>query len=434
LNRRKRHRLAVNARWLLRLRWVAAIGQLATIAVATFWFGIELPIAPLLWIVALTLTTNSALSIAWRGQIQLERGPLVESRGGTWLAVVMVLDMVALAALLSLTGGLSNPFAVFYFVNLSLSAVLLSPRANWLLTGVAIASMVSVFAFHRTLPNWGLGEAQQLEQQVLLLAYCGCACVVVYFISRVVNELNRRESELRVAEKERAAGERLEALATLAAGAGHELASPLSTIAVVANDLSRHLEDVDVPTSVRDDVRLIRHELDHCRSILHRMSSHAGHELAEEIADLELGDVVEHVMSGVRARDQVAIELSDVDSAVLIRAPLDGLAQAIRGIVQNALDASPPQETVRWTHSASTDSVCLTICDCGSGMDPATLARAGEPFFTTKEPGKGMGLGLFLTRNVIERLGGTIRVTSTPDEGTSVEIRLPLAPARLELP
>ncbi len=436
LNRRQRHRLAVNARWLLRWRWVAAFGQLVTILGARFGLGVALPVGPLLSIVGFTLATNAVLWFAWKRQIQTKCGPLFESQGEGWLAAVMGVDMIALSALLSLTGGFSNPFAVFYFVNLSLSAVLLPPRSHWLLTAVAVAAMCAVFNFHRTLPGWGPGpgESNPLGQLSLLLAFCGCACVVVYFIRRVVNELKQRESELRLAEKNRAAGERLESLATLAAGAGHELASPLSTIAVIANDLSRHLEGAEVRQSVRDDVLLIRQELDHCRSILHRMSSHAGHELAEEIAEVEIGDVVEQVMSGVRTRDLVSVELSESVSALMIRAPLEGLAQAIRGLVQNALDASLPEGSVRWSNSASAGYVQMVIRDQGDGMDPATLARAGEPFFTTKEPGKGMGLGLFLARNVIERFDGTLRLSSTPTKGTTVEIRIPLQSTRFETP
>ena len=342
----------------------------------------------------------------------------------------MAVDLVSLSGLLALTGGLANPFSVFYFVNLALSAVVLSPNYSWLLTIVAVTSLLVIAFVYRPLEGWEIDDTSlfSLRRLGLFTAYSVCAVVVVYFITRVTHELATREAELRDAEKSRASAERLESLATLAAGAGHELASPLSTIAVIASDLRRHLEGADVPDTVRTDVALIRQELDHCRSILHRMSSQAGHDLAEEITEVDLGEVVEQVMSGVRKRAQVEIEMDNATSELLIRAPLEGLAQAIRGVVQNAIDASPDGLPVACIVTPSgLDRVRIVIRDQGQGMDAATLARAHEPFFTTKETGKGMGLGLFLTRNVIERLGGELDLRSMPNQGTTVEIRLPIA-------
>jgi two-component system sensor histidine kinase RegB len=101
------------------------------------------------------------------------------------------------------------------------------------------------------------------------------------------------------------------------------------------------------------------------------------------------------------------------------------MVHAIRGIVRNALDASSFGEPVELSASANTDSVAIVIRDRGTGMPPEILGRAGDPFFTTKEPGQGMGLGLFLARNVIERIGGDLHLDSTPGTGTIVTIRLP---------
>jgi two-component system sensor histidine kinase RegB len=364
----------------------------------------------------------------------------------------MALDVLALTALLYLTGGPTNPFTVFYFVNLALAAVMLPARWAWVLVGLALAGLTGLFAHHLPLPElselrplagWPGLPAVRLQAQGLFVALAGCASVVVYFVTYVTRELRQREAELRAADQERARGQRLEALATLAAGAAHELATPLATIAVVAKELTRHLEDVDVPDTVHDDVLLIRDELDRCRAILDHMSASAGQAVGEEASVVSPARLVEEILSGIRRREGVSISIASDAEPIRLQVPLQALAQAMRGVVRNALDAvessgagpssssagsmvpDGPSRPVRILMKREPPGLCCEVRDTGPGMPPDVLARAGEPFFTTKEPGRGMGLGLFLCRSVVERLGGSLEVRSPPGEGVTAIIRLP---------
>jgi len=106
--------------------------------------------------------------------------------------------------------------------------------------------------------------------------------------------------------------------------------------------------------------------------------------------------------------------------------PLTGMANALRGIIRNSLDASSPDAEVLVSTQIGKDSLQITISDTGCGMSPEVLARAGEPFFTTKEPGQGMGLGLFLTRNLLQRLGGNLTLDSSPNVGTKTVVTIPV--------
>jgi len=227
---------------------------------------------------------------------------------------------------------------------------------------------------------------------------------------------------------QRLRSERLEALATLSTGAGHELASHLSTIVVIAKDLAKHLEGTQVPDTVIEDVGLIRSELDHCRRILNEMSSSAGQATGEAMRSVTVRELIEEVLEFVRRRDRVRAEfLGDAgDTDVVL--PLVGTAQAIRGIVRNALDASPSSELVSLTVTVDADNLRIRVSDKGTGMEASVLDRASEPFFTTKEPGQGMGLGLFLAHNVLGRLGGEFQLASEFGVGTTATIRLPLTP------
>jgi two-component system sensor histidine kinase RegB len=415
-------RLLGNMLWLVRLRWVAICGQLITIGVVELFWRMSLKLPPLLAVIAITAITNLLLQW-WLHRCKSIHDQRSAARGELYMGLTMTLDLLSLTVLLYFSGGPTNPFSFFYFVNLALASILLSTGWSWVQAALAIACFSSFFIIGYT-PIPGLEPGIRL--QGLISAFAACAIVNCYFISLVSRELERREVELRVMEQKRAQSERLEALATLAAGAGHELASPLSTIAVIANDLTKHLEGTSVPESVIEDVSLIRSELAHCRSILDRMSGHAGQAAGEQMGTWTLKQVVDEVVHGLRRADRISIHGLQQLGERQIRAPLQGLSQALRGLVQNGLDVSPANRDVEITVNSVNHEAILQVRDQGPGMTAEVLARVGEPFFTTKEPGQGMGLGLFLTRNVIERLGGTLRLHSLPGQGTMAEVRLPL--------
>jgi two-component system sensor histidine kinase RegB len=247
----------------------------------------------------------------------------------------------------------------------------------------------------------------------------------------LAGELRERESQLAIAEKERERARRLEAMATLAAGAGHELASPLSTIAVVAKELSRSLDKYDVSSSVRKDVELIREELNRCREILHRMKSGAGEAAAENLNSVSLQEIVQTTIEPMREPHRVIVEMPPSLSKRMAILPKQAVAQAIRNLLQNGLDASPPHEKVLLRISEETDSIYgeriwqMEVIDRGMGLSDEVSRRIGEPFFTTKEVGQGMGLGVFLTRNVIHGVGGTITFECPTDGGTTCRITIP---------
>lgn len=426
-------RLMINAQWLLRLRWVAVVGQLTTIGAVAGGMDVALPMAPILSIVAVTACSNFAFAL-WLAfhRRRVEPRPPVD-----WdpvvIAGISAADLLLLTGLLYFSGGLANPFSVFYFVNLALAAVILPARWSGGLTvfatlgiGFLLARHVPLPALDRTLSEASWFPGQKYQHVGLGVALVACASVVTYFITRVTRELQQRESQLREAEKRRARSERLEALATLAAGAGHELASPLSTIAVIAKDLAKHLEGTSAPVSVVEDVALIRSELDQCRRILDGMASSAGQTTGETMQPVAIATLVDEVVSSIRRRDHLRITIDPDVAESLVFVPLTATAQALRGIVRNALDVSSFGEPVELIARSGGSTIVLLVRDRGPGMAADVLLRAGEPFFTTKEPGKGMGLGLFLARNVIERIGGELRIDSVPGKGTTVTVNLPL--------
>ncbi len=452
--------------WLLRLRSIASIGQLVAIMLANPITDTSLPLMPLLIFVALTACTNFVYAW-WLSRFEklaatsnrsdgIDTGSAMPLRVAFWL---MALDLVTLTAMLYFSGGADNPFCFFYFVNLAVGGVMLQPAKAWTLTALAVLGY-GVLLFE-SWPVRGLSvqtigpsllQLDELDMRDIasLFAFVACGTVITYFVTRTSRQLRDREEELRRSQSERAAAMRLEGLTTLAAGAAHELATPLSTIDVACRELTRHLESVTKPLSIDEDLRLIDGQLHMCRQILSRMRSAAGDAVADQWNRTTLGDLIDTTLEGIRDPHRVEILEpvmpwtpepeadalpTETDIAPDLPAwerqpmwlPEEAVAQAIRNLIHNALDASDHNKTVTVQAQRENQEISLIVVDRGHGMSTEVLDRAGDPFFTTKEPGRGIGLGLFLTRNVITRLGGRLTFESVPGEGTTATVALPLA-------
>ena len=435
-------RFIVNASWLIKLRWVAVIGQLLTIGCVVFLLKIKLSMLwALLVIIAVTVVSNLLLSFWFsRWNQSLQKQPL------PWdliLGAVMILDMLSLTTLLFASGGPTNPFLLFFFVNLCLSAVVLGRNWAWGLNLLSIGCFtLLLYDYHHVpqldLGNWMLPARESgifsLQQQGLLVAFIACSSVIVYFLTRLSGELRQQQLEVARAQRQKARSEKLDALGTLAAGAAHELATPLSTIAVVARDVEKAFEQhpPDFPGSeeVLDDVHLIRSQLDRCRKILDRMASHAGDTVGEPFTRVTIRQLTNEVLGELPQNDLVALDLDESLASQTICVPLDSVGQALRGLLQNALDAVSDGSSVRLKIRRDSYGWHWQILDSGSGMSKNVLKRVSEPFFTTKQPGKGMGLGLFLAQNVVRRLGGSIDIRSKVGRGTMVTVNLPAEPTK----
>src|SRR6185312_1475834 len=252
------------------------------------------------------------------------------------------------------------------------------------------------------------------------------ASFIVYFLLRVRRDLETREAELAEAQRRVDRQERLASLATLAAGAAHELATPLGTIALAARELERHLEKVQADAASLEDVHLIRAQVDRCRAILDGMAADAGETAGEQPRDVAIAELLRAAVDGLRAEPRIDVEVGGVDGQ-RVRVPPRAVAQALKSLLKNAQEASAPERAVSLRANVRERSVAIEVVDRGAGMPEAVLARAGEPFFTTKEPGRGMGLGLFLTRTLVERLGGELTLSSEAGAGTRALVLLPIA-------
>ena len=429
------HRFELNTDWLLKLRWVAVGGQLLTICVVAFGLGIRVELVPLLVALGITAATNALFALWFRRVRRSDMEGVKNLRFQRAFSVLMFLDLAVLTYLLYYTGGHANPFAVFYFVNLALSGILISPKQAWFLAVLSIVCFSGLFFWQVPLQELlrpesllSVKETGQitLGQWGMIVSFSACALVIVYFATRLNTEVRRSNEALRFAERKQARSDQWESLGTLAAGAAHELATPLTTVAVLSKEIAIELDGKAIPQSVEEDVTVIQTEIARCRDILTRMSIDAGHITAERPKQVCVPELVYATLAELPdVRNRLDLKIDPELEDRLIEVPLQSVCLAIRALLQNATDASQ-EKVVDFRISNLDENLTISIQDRGEGMSAETLQKVDNPFFSTKEIGRGMGLGRFLARSVIERLGGSMTTISVLGEGTLVKVSLPV--------
>lgn len=400
----------LNFRWLTALRWAALVGQTLAIAFVHFWMEVPLPL------IALSVIILSELFVNFVAMRRQTRPTMSEAE----TAIFVGLDLVAFTALLFFTGGPSNPFSFFYIVHVAMAALILSQPQAWMLVGFSVASYSALFVWH--MPLVRVVSSWDVHLHGIWVAYGLGATCVVYFIQRARAEIMEREQWLAEEAVLRQQAERLSSLATLAAGAAHELASPLGTIAVVSKELEYELNKLGHEAALAD-VRLMRNQVERCRKILTQMAHTAGEAPGEADTWLELGELLTDAIAALPDTNRIETEVDESLRQAKLRVPKDALGQTLRVLLDNALDAS--RGSVHVQVGRIPGGIELCVKDSGPGMPAAVLQRVFEPFFTTKPPGEGMGLGLHLARNVVTGLGGSLTLDSRPGSGTIARLHLP---------
>ena len=400
--------------WLIRLQWANVAIQAGVVLFAWLLPHADFPLRRITLIVLTALVSSLTAAIWLTRDRQLPPGAQ---------AIALAVDMLLLAALLELTGGPFNPFAVILVVQVTFSALTL-PQGYALATGVFAATCYAVLVYWHT-RELALGHHRLNDFPTHLLAMwiavTATAKLAGYFVVHASNALARREAELDQMRRRAARTERLVSLTTLAAGAAHELSTPLGTIALAAHELERAAMAHGQVPALLDDAQLIRSEVARCHAILDQMSGRAGGVSEDVVEPVDLQRLLNDIRDRLPAAQASRLRLTipELNEPVLL--PLAGFRQTIVSLIKNAIDASDGEILVEVAQTG--DRLRLTVRDHGAGMPPHVLERAGDPFFTTKEPGRGLGLGLFLARVFAERCGGSLVLMS--DQGLTASLELP---------
>lgn len=427
--------------WLLHLRWGAIASQFLLICIMGIFFTIDVPLLIVVPILFFEILSNLFFFYQKR-----QHKIITEWFFGT----IMFVDVVLLTILLARTGGAMNPFTFLYLLHVVIGAVLMAPVTAWSLGFFTIACYASFFLPERLGPFSltmfspptsnkpicvdvaTLAQTTSMEMtlhlQGMLVAFAITTLFIIFFIGKIRKSLDSYHETIHQLKLEKTKSEKLAALATLSAGAAHEFSTPLATIDVASGEMLYYCKTNPVADELLDDIHLIKGQVKMCKNILDQLSADAGTHRGEKLSKFYISDLVEKLKM-IFSNDQIKnININPALKNLQITAPLRTFIRMIKGVINNSIDATALQKTPTIILSIDIDNTFLKIIvkDNGTGMDVETIRHATEPFFTTKEPGKGMGLGLFLARSITEQLAGKLTIASKEKEGTTITIKLAL--------
>ena len=405
---RARKRVLTGLFWL---RNVAIAAQLVVVLLVVFGLGIQLYLMPVLAIIAALWLWN--LLVGWR----LGRDFSVSAGEIAWNLAV---DMMALAALLYWTGGSTNPFVSLFLVPVALAAAFLPVR--YVAATVMLAAALYTVLLWRYVPLAPVGSRFggdfNLHVWGMWASFILSAIIAAVFVYQLASAGRRREHELAKARETLLRNEHIVAAGALAAGAAHEMNTPLSTIGLLAQELVETSED---SSQVRADAREILAQVDHCKTRLQRLQRSA-----EPAGASGAGNLLQALENWAALRSDVQVKMAlDLDD-VAPGGHLDGLAMALTNLLDNAADASLEQGHARVEVRArrEDDSVVVEIDDFGKGLSAEQLKKAGRASFSSKD--KGLGLGLVLSHATLENIGARLSMMNRAGGGLRTRIVLPL--------
>jgi two-component system sensor histidine kinase RegB len=403
---------------LLRLRWLAIIGQTTAVLVVQYAVEFPLPVWACLSVIALSAWLNIAL------RVRFSLTQRLEPERAAWL---LAFDIAELAVLLFLTGGLENPFSFLFLSPVLLSATALPPRITIMLGAFAVVCATVLVFVHYPLP-WDVDDPLELPW-IYLLGVWLSILLAIGFISvyawQITEESRQIAEALAATELVLAREQHLSQLDGLAAAAAHELGTPLSTISVVAKELERALE---AGSPHIDDVRLLREQSQRCRDILSKLTELSAGEPFDRIP---LSALIEEVVAPHR-NFGIAIDVAlQPDAAPPMGARNPAILYGLGNLLENAVDFAQGrvEVTADWTEA----DIVVAISDDGPGFAPEIMDRIGEPYVRSSKRRRmnagsettGLGLGFFIAKTLLERSGATVDFENRkfPDRGAVIRVR-----------
>ncbi|MBI4188955.1 MAG: HAMP domain-containing histidine kinase [Betaproteobacteria bacterium] len=413
--------LARDNLWQLVLfRTIAIAGQIVTVAFVHGGLEIPLPLLPLAAGIGFLALFNLATWLRLRFPQPISDGELF------WQILV---DVAVFTVLLYFTGGTTNPFSGMYVLPIAVAAVMLARRSyTWGIAAVTGTCYLLLMFFHVPLVSASYGPLHQHHELIEIgeaINFAITIPLVVYFVIKITTMLREHQHLLAQANESEQNNERIVQLGAFAAGAAHELSTPLSTMAVVVKELQGRWHK---RPELLNELHVISDQIELCKGTLSNLLASAGRARMDGGGKLALDKFLKSVVENCRSmrpgiivtcRWHGALPAPDIVADQSLR-------QAIMNLLNNAADASPEQVEVegRWDEQ----ELCIRICDRGQGILPEAADKIGKWGFTTKPPGKGTGVGLVLTNAIISRFGGSVKLFNQPGCGACTEVRLPLSP------
>lgn len=406
-----------NMQQLIQLRWIAVVGQVATIAIASMLLDVQLPMPAMLNVLACLIAFNIASTLRWQENQEVSNSELL---------LALTVDVASLTAQLYLSGGATNPFVFLYLLHVILGAVLLETWSTWTIAGVTgfcIAGL-ALFSEPLRLPLDQERGIMSLYVQGMLLCFIIDAALLVVFVNRIMRNMRTTASKLADLRQRAAEEEHIVRMGLLASGAAHELGTPLATLAVILGDW-KHMPEFKGNPELLEEIGEMQTQLQRCKTIVSGILLSAGETRGESSEATTLDDFLYDVTAEWRIGRPV--QQFEFDNRVEVDLPVvadSTVKQMISNLLDNALEASP--RWLRLDAVIEANALVLTVTDAGPGFAEAILAQFGKPYNSSKGR-PGGGLGLFLVVNVARTLGGTVAASNREEGGAVVRVHLPLS-------
>jgi two-component system sensor histidine kinase RegB len=411
--------VSVSLRMLVLIRWVAVLGQGATILFVHYGLGFVLPVQSALAVVGTSAALN--ITVTW-----LRRRPA--RLGDREAALYLAIDILQLGALLLLTGGLHNPFAILMLAPVTVSATVLSRRAVFGLSALTVAAISLLAVYHLPLP-WRDVPLPPPPLYVLgvWVALVSSTMFIAGYTWSVAEEARRMRDAYTATQLALAREQRVSAVGGIAAAAAHQLGSPLATIAVVAKELVR---DLPPGSPYAEDALLLLSQSERCRTILADLARQRDGESGSPFAGLPFSALVEaagepYGEDGVDVAYATAAgrdaDARPVEEPLVQRSP--EIMHGLGNLIQNAAQFARHEVSVTTTWSE--DTVAVDIVDDGPGFPQQVLARIGEPYISGRSSGgegQHMGLGIFIAQSLLERTGARVSFANMADGGAQIVV------------
>ncbi|MDP3440816.1 MAG: ATP-binding protein [Azonexus sp.] len=400
-----------NLRRLVSSRWGVLAAMAALVITAPLALDISLPQTPLLGILGVTALFN--LIVQWR----LRQASSVTAYE---LFSQLLFDIVVLGALLFFSGGATNPLVSLLLPAVAIAALTLPAPCVFAVVGGAVFTYSLLMIYYIPLPMPDASRATRLHLIGMWLTFAISAAMIAWFVVRMTRLIRERDAALAGAREQALRDERVMAMGTLAAGAAHELGTPLATIALLAGELAK---EPTMSQAAQEDIALLRQQIGICKTIITGLSRRAEAERLEntsmQAADTWLESVRQHWhASRPKAGSRLVIG-SDHPAPTLVTDPR--LEQAVLNLLNNAANATTMPLEIRL--SWCSQNICIDIRDFGPGFPPSVLQLGGQHSFPAHE--LGSGVGLMLTQTAIAQLGGQLTLSNPEDGGALARIELP---------
>jgi len=390
--------------WILQFRFYLALLGLGAGLSSHFFYAPLTSINTVILLIFLFLCSNLILYLFSSAY----------STEGTLLGVI-VFDLVLISAILFSTGGATNPFSILFLVYVVFAAILLSPLSTAIIVSTSIVAF-GILLRHPSAQSHHHSDDFSSHLLGMWLAYILVAILssfTVSVLSRLLKQSLKKTEELGSRQL------RLSALTTLAAGAAHELRTPINTISLCVEDAKILIENGQDKIQSLKQLEIIAAETSRCLKIINDLGKNSGEIEGEVHTPVVLRDFINKIASRFSPDRRLIVTLEKNPADTCVRIPVKAVENSLSALIQNAFES---RENPRvFLHAFTTSkSTYFQITDNGSGIENKMFDRLGEPFFTTKPAGKGMGLGIFLAKLTATSYGGNLVYDKSYHEGTRV--------------